>query len=85
MALIYNIDKFETEGTDKLVGFLVDSNGSKLVIDKRVAIVEGKTDAAYIKDAQALAQAEIDAWVVSENDRTANVGKVWNPDTEALE
>tara|TARA_R110002110_G_scaffold412684_1_gene638928 strand:- start:85 stop:342 length:258 start_codon:yes stop_codon:yes gene_type:complete len=85
MALIYTIDKFAVDGTDKLVGFKVDSNGSILIIDKKVPIVEGKTDASYITDAQALAQTEIDAWVVEETAQTANVGKVWNPDTSTLE
>ena len=85
MALIYNIDKFETVGSDKLVGFLVDSNGSKFIIDKTVAIVAGKTNESYITDAQALAQAEIDAWVIDEDARVAAVGKVWNSDTNTLE
>ena len=85
MALIYNIDKFAVDGTDKLVGFKVDSNGSILIIDKKVPIVEGKTAESYTSDALALAQAEIDAWVVDETARTENVGKVWNPDTSTLE
>ena len=85
MALIYNIDKFTTDGTDKLVGFRVDFNGSILIIDKKVPIVEGKTANAYTSDAMALAKAEIDAWVEGETETTENVGKVWNPDTSTLE
>ena len=85
MALIYNIDKFEVDGTDKLVGFRVDHNSNILIIDKKVAIVEGKTDESYTSDALALAQAEIDAWVIDIDASTKNVGKVWNPDTNTLE
>jgi hypothetical protein len=81
MALTYKIKAFETDGSDKLVGFRVDNNGSILIIDKRVAIVEGKTDNQYCQEALALAQPEIDAWVISE----ANIGKIWNPDTNTLE
>ena len=84
MALIYKIDKFTTDGTDKLVGFRVDNNGSILIIDKKVPIVEGKTAESYTSDALVLAQAEIDAWVETETETNENVGKVWNPETNSL-
>ena len=82
MALKYVIKDFRDEGDKKYVGFMVtDEQGAAFAIDKQVSLSEGKTDNQYVKDALALAKSEIDAWVAS----TAQLGKTWNPDTEALE
>ena len=82
MALKYVIKDFRDEGSKKYVGFMVtDEKGTMFAIDKQVSLSEGKTDNQYVKDALALAKSEIDAWVAS----TAQLGKTWNPDTEALE
>ena len=82
MTLKYVIKDFRDEGDKKYVGFLVtDEKGSQFAIDKKVSLSEGKTDEQYVKDAVALAKSEIDGWVAS----FAQIGKTWNPDTEALE
>ena len=76
----YEIKTFETEGSNKRVGFMVDNNGKKFAIDKLVDIVEGKADEAYVQDALALAQSEIDAWVAD----TSIVGKAWDLETNSF-
>ena len=87
MSVSYTIDKFseiDDGGTAKmLIGFKCTNSvdNSVLIIDKKVNVVAGKTDNAYTQEALAAAQAEIDAWVLD----GANVGKTWNPDSNALE
>ena len=82
MALKYVIKDFRDEGDKKYVGFTItDEKGSVFVIDKKVPLSEGKTNEQYIKEALALGKSEIDEWVAS----FAQIGKTWNPDTEALE
>lgn len=82
MALKYVIKDFRDEGDKKYVGFTItDEKGSVFVIDKKVPLSEGKTNDQYVKDALALSKSEIDEWVAS----FAQIGKTWNPDTEALE
>jgi len=84
MSLTYTIDKFETDGTDAtktLIGFKVtDSNNNIFIIDKKVT-TGSKSHEQLVTAAQSAAQAEIDAWVASR----ANVGKIWNPDTNSFE
>ena len=78
----YQIKDFRTEDNKKYVGFMIkDENGNQFAIDKKVDIVDGKTDEKYVEEAMALAQSEIDEWVVSR----AVVGKNWNPDTKKFE
>jgi len=77
----YEVKTFETEGSNKRVGFMVDNNGKKLAIDRLVEIVEGKTDESYVQDALAAAQSEIDAWAAD----ASVVGRKWNPDTNSFE
>ena len=77
----YEVKTFETEGSNKRVGFMVDNDGKKLAIDRLVEIVEGKTDESYVQDALAAAQSEIDSWAAD----VAVVGKKWNPDTNSFE
>ena len=80
------IEKFITEGTDKLVGLkYVSNNGAVLLADKKVALADGKTDEEYIADAFAMAQSEVDEWVAMEAEQAKNVGKKWNPATNSLE
>ena len=85
MAVSYKIDKFEEiddGGTAKmLIGFQCTNEGEVLMIDKKVNVVAGKTDNTYTQEALAAGQAEIDAWVAS----GANIGKTWNPSSNALE
>ena len=77
----YEVKTFETEGSNKRVGFMVDNNGKKLAIDRLVEIVEGKTDESYVQDALAAAQSEIDSWASD----ASVVGRKWNPDTNSFE
>lgn len=77
----YEVKTFETEGSNKRVGFMVNNNGKKLAIDKLVEIVEGKTDESYVQDALTAAQSEIDSWAAD----TAVVGRKWNPETNSFE
>ena len=88
------VDKFTEEKVDsnnsisdtgtlkKKVGFKVKhTNGQLLVIDKWVAIVDGKSDDDYSKDAYDAAKAEITAW----DNSFTNIGKIFNPDTGKME
>lgn len=76
----YEIKTFETEGDNKRVGFMVESNGKKLAIDRLVPIVEGKAPESYVSDALIAAQSEIDEWVSS----SALIGKIWNSETNSF-
>lgn len=77
----YEVKTFETEGSNKRVGFMVDNNGKKFAIDRLIEIVEGKTDESYVQDALAAAQSEIDAWAAD----ASVVGRKWNPETNSFE
>ena len=85
MALTYTIKNFEVDGNDSsktMVGFTVvdDTDGSVFFIDKLVT-TGSKTDNAITQEAYTAAQTEVNEWVAS---RT-NIGKTWNPDTNAIE
>jgi len=84
MSLTYAIDKFEIDGEDAtktLIGFrITDANGDIFIIDKRVT-TGSNSDEQLVTAAQSAAQSEIDAWVASR----ANVGKIWNPDTNSFQ
>jgi hypothetical protein len=75
------IKDFKTDGDNKFVGFnITDDAGSRFVIDKRVALAEGKTDEEYVTEALAASQAEIDDWQAS----FALVGKEWDAETNSF-
>ena len=81
MTLKYEIKTFETDGSNKRVGFTVtNSQGQIMAIDKEVAIADGKTSEQYVQDALSAAQAEIDAW----NTDADNIGKQWDPSTNSF-
>jgi hypothetical protein len=84
MSLTYAIDKFEIDGEDAtktLIGFrITDESGNIFIIDKKVT-TGSNSDEQLVTAAQSAAQSEIDAWVASR----ANVGKIWNPDTNSFE
>jgi len=85
MALQYKINMFETDGSDAdktFVTFIVEDNVSheKFAISKSITTAS-KSNEVIVKEAQAAAQTEIDAWVAS----YAVVNKIWNPDTESFE
>ena len=76
----YEVKTFETEGSNKRVGFTVTKNGKMFMIDKLVAIVDGKSDESYVQDALTSAQSEIDSWAAD----TAVVGKKWDATTNSF-
>ena len=85
MALIYKIKTFETEDGDSSktrVGFMVtdDSDNSQFAIDKLVTTAS-KSDDAISKEAYDAAQTEVTAWVNGKS----NIGKTFNPSSNALE
>ena len=81
MTLEYEVKTFETDGSNKRVGFNVtNSRGLVLAIDKEVAIADGKTNEQYVQEALSAAQAEIDAW----NTDADNVGRKWDPSTNSF-
>ncbi|HSG62966.1 MAG TPA: hypothetical protein VLA24_16195 [Pseudomonadales bacterium] len=75
------IKNFANDGDQKWIGFMVNNEGKRFAIDKRVPLVDGKTDEQYVQDALALAQAEIDEWASS----SSVVGRKWNPETNSFE
>ena len=85
MALKYTINTFETDPNDAsktLVTFVFDDDVTKqtFVISKSVT-TGSNSDAQLCTAAQSAAQSEINTWASN----NANVGKVWNPDTESIE
>ncbi len=85
MTLKYTINTFETDPNDAsktLVTFVVDDDVTKqtFAISKSVTTASN-SDAQLCTAAQSAAQSEINAWASN----NANVGKVWNPDTESIE
>ena len=76
----YEVKTFETDGSNKRVGFMIDDNDKVFAIDKLVPIADGKTDEAYVQDALTAAQSEIDSWAAD----SAVIGKKWNPDTNSF-
>ncbi len=59
---------------------ITDSIGNIFIIDKKVT-TGSNSDEQLVTAAQSAAQSEIDAWVASR----ANVGKIWNPETNSFE
>ena len=84
MALKYQINMFETDPDDATKTFVTllvtDDAGHAFGISKSIT-TGTKKDETIIKQAQAAAQAEIDNHFA----QVANVGKMWNPDTESIE
>jgi hypothetical protein len=76
------IKNFENETDNKFVGFNIRNDANALfVIDKRVPLVDGKTDEQYVQEALSLAQPEIDEWLASQS----FVGRKWNTQTNSFE
>ena len=76
----YTIKTCEVEGDNKVIGFNVEYKGHDLMIDKKIPLEASKTDEAYITDAYALAQTEVNEWV----DSYEQIGKEWNPNTNSF-
>ena len=84
MALTVKIDKFynDTEdNTKKMVGLeVVDEKGHVFIVDKKITIVDGKSDESYVKDAYDASLAEINEW----ESQLSMQGKVFNPSDSSL-
>ena len=90
MSITYTVDKFLTDvvgnddgstTTKKLVGLrCVDASDNVLIVDKRLNIVDGTTDAQYVQQAYTAAQAEINEWAAGMSVQ----GMVFNPDDNSL-
>ena len=84
MALTVKIDKFynDTEdNTKKMVGLeVVDEKGHVFIVDKKITIVDGKSDESYVKDAYDASLAEINEWVA----QLSMQGKVFDPSDNSL-
>lgn len=90
MSITYTVDKFTTDEvengdgsktTKKLVGLrCVDASDNALIVDKRLNIVDGTTDAQYVQQAYTAAQAEINEWAAGMSVQ----GMVFNPDSNSL-
>ena len=63
MSITFTVDKFITDETEKLVGLrCVDASDNVFIVDKRISLVDGTTDAEYVQQAYAAATTEIDEW-----------------------
>lgn len=81
MSITYTVDKFINDNTEKLVGLrCVDASDNVFIVDKRIPIVDGTTDAQYVQQAYTAAQAEITEW----SDGMSVQGMVFNPDSNSL-
>ena len=75
------VKTFENEGGQKKVGFkITDDAGNLFVIDKLVAVADGKTDEQYVAEALTASQAEIDEWQAS----FSVIGREWDVDAGAF-
>ena len=84
MALTIKIDKFYNDSEDntkKMVGLeAVDEKGRTFIIDKKITIVDGKSDESYVKDAYDASLAEINEWQA----QFAVKGKTFDPSDSSL-
>ncbi len=77
----YEIKDYRDEDGKKFVGFMItDDAGNRLATDKKIDLVDGKSDESYVSDAFALCKDEISEW----QSQFALVGKKWNPDTNSF-
>ena len=75
------VKTFENEGDQKKVGFkITDANGNLFIIDKLVAVADGKTDEQYVAEALTASQAEINEWQAS----FSVIGREWDADANAF-
>tara|TARA_Y100000004_G_C8814670_1_gene369236 strand:+ start:543 stop:803 length:261 start_codon:yes stop_codon:yes gene_type:complete len=84
MALTVKIDKFynDTEdNTKKMVGLeVVDDKNHVFIVDKKITIVDGKSDESYVKDAYDASLAEINEWQA----QFSVLGKTFDPSDSSL-
>jgi hypothetical protein len=75
------IKNFYEEDSMKCVGFTIKQNGNTFVIDKKVPLINGKTEEQYVQEALTLCQNEIAEWQKS----FAVIGRKWNQETNSFE
>lgn len=81
MSITYTVNKFLVDDGKKLVGLTcTDTKNNQFVVDKRLDIVDGTSDAEYVKQAYAAALTEINEWAAG----VAVQGMVFNPDDNSL-
>jgi hypothetical protein len=81
MSITYTVDKFLNDNTEKLVGLkCVDATNNVFLVDKRIPIVDGTTDAQYVQQAYVAAKAEIDEWAANMSVQ----GMVFDPSDNSL-
>ena len=81
MSITYTVDKFVTDVDEKLVGLkCVDTSENVFIVDKRLNIVDGTTDAQYVQQAYAAAKTEIDEWAAGMSVQ----GMVFDPTDNSL-
>ena len=82
MSITYTVDKFLNDNTEKIVGLrCVDASNNVFIVDKRIPIVDGTTDAQYVQQAYVAAKAEIDEWA----EGMSVQGMIFNPDDNSLQ
>ena len=84
MSLKYEINMFETDPNDAsktFVTLVVTTEAKKSFAISKSVTTGSNTDAQIVEAVQTAAQSEIDIWVA----QTANIGKIWNPDTNSIE
>tara|TARA_A100000172_G_scaffold65437_1_gene44961 strand:- start:241 stop:495 length:255 start_codon:yes stop_codon:yes gene_type:complete len=84
MALDYKINIYETDPEDAsktYVTFVVTNEQNQSLVCSTSITTGTKKAETILKEAQAALQTDIDAWAAS----IGNIGKTWNPDTEAIE
>ena len=65
MSITYKVTKFlkVADEDKKLVGLTcTDTAGNVLIVDKKVDLVDGTTDAQYVSQAYTASKTEIDEW-----------------------
>ena len=81
MSITYVVNKFRVDDGKKLVGLTcTDTKNNQFSVDKRLDIVDGTSDADYVKQAYTAALTEINEWAAG----VAVQGMVFNPDDNSL-
>ena len=83
MSVTYKVTKFlkVTDEDKKLVGLTcTDTAGNVIIVDKQIDIVDGTTDAEYVKQAYTAAKTEIDEWAAGMSVH----GMVFDPSDNSL-
>ena len=83
MSITYKVTKFlkVADENKKLVGLTcTNAAGNVFVVDKKIDLVDGTTDAEYAQQAYTASKAEIDEWSAEMSVH----GMIFNPDDNSL-